>query len=189
MELEKVIEAILFIENESVPIDKFVKKINLDKKNIENALDKLEEKYKISNSALTIIRLEDSYKMSVKPEVSTELSKIYKKKKPSKKLTKSILETLAIIAYKQPITKAETEDVRGVNSQAGFKILLEDGFIESAGKKNAPGKPLMYRTTEKFLIHFNLKSLAALPPLKGIKNYDFLNLDDEDDDDENIELS
>ena len=170
--LIKRIEVVLFLENQLV-IDKRLAAITrVPIKELPSYVDKLNELYQKSGSVLSVKKLNDSYQLYVGNDYKDEVLSQYKSKR--KKLSRALLETLAIIAYKQPIAKVEVDVIRGVNCHNHIKQLFEDGFIMTAGKKNAVGKPNVYRTTDKFLIHFGLNSLKDLPSLKDVKTYDFL---------------
>ncbi|MFC1504226.1 SMC-Scp complex subunit ScpB [Spirochaetota bacterium] len=169
----KTIEAILFIENAPVYADKIKGITGLEKKEIDEYITFLNDNYRQVNSSFEIIRIENAYQIVLTREVNSEVSKYYDVSK-KKKLSKATLEVLAIIAYNQPITRAEVEEVRGVNSDQYFKFLLEDGFLEECGIKDAPGKPILFRTTKKFLFHFGLSTLRELPKIEDVKDYEFL---------------
>lgn len=131
---------------------------------IKQALDLLEKKYQEPLSGLKLIKVEDKYQISTRSEnyeyVSILLNPVKKKS-----LTQASLETLSIIAYKQPATKIEVENIRGVKSDKAISTLLEAGLIEEAGRLDKIGRPIIYKTTEKFLLHFGLGSVRDLPAI------------------------
>lgn len=131
---------------------------------IKQALDLLEQKYQEPLSGLKLIKVEDKYQISTRSEnyeyVSILLNPVKKKS-----LTQASLETLSIIAYKQPATKIEVENIRGVKSDKAISTLLEAGLIEEAGRLDKIGRPIIYKTTDKFLLHFGLGSVRDLPAI------------------------
>lgn len=131
---------------------------------IKQALDLLEKKYQEPLSGLKLIKVEDKYQISTRSEnyeyVSILLNPVKKKS-----LTQASLETLSIIAYKQPATKIEVENIRGVKSDKAISTLLEAGLIEEAGRLDKIGRPIIYKTTDKFLLHFGLGSVRDLPAI------------------------
>ncbi|HMB01852.1 MAG TPA: SMC-Scp complex subunit ScpB [Spirochaetota bacterium] len=174
---ENLCEAILLLENALVSARKLAKAAAVSEKEVDRYIDTLNDKYKKSGSVFTVVKLENAYKLTIRDDFYHPALEKYAGKK--KKISGALLETLAIIAYKQPATNGEVSDIRGVNSANYIKILLDDQFIKIAGKKDVPGKPFMYKTTAKFLTHFGLKNLKELPTLKEIKSFDFLDNDQE----------
>ncbi len=173
-ELEKRIEAVLFLENRSlVDIKVLAKKCDVTPEDVENSVQSINQRMENAGSILEIIRLENAFKLSVRADYQDDILSQYRAEN-KKKISRAILETLVIIAYKQPVTRAEIDTIRGVQCGPYLKTLLDDEFIRIAGKKDAPGKPALYKTTAKFLVHFGLKSLAELPTLKDLRTYDFL---------------
>lgn len=166
-ELEAVIESILFISGDAVSINNIAKAINMDKATTKAIIKSLMDKYNYENRGLQIIELDNSYQMCTSPECFEYLRGIYKK--PQKQiLTEPILETLAIIAYKQPITKAEIEEIRGVNSEHAINKLIERNLICETGRLNTPGKPILFGTTKEFLRYFGFSSVNQLTPIDDI---------------------
>lgn len=142
---------------------------NLDLRVIKNLLKKLQENYKNEDRGLILLRLEDKYQLATKPEYVEYVEKIISPQK-RKTLTTAAIETLTIIAYKQPVTKIEIEDIRGVKSDAVFATLVNNGLIEVSGVANKIGKPKLYRTTDTFLKVVGITSLSELPDLEKFKN-------------------
>lgn len=160
-DLELQIEAILFSLGKSVELRQLSKVLDKADKEIEEAIKSLQEKYE-RNSAFIIKKYEKSYQLATKDEYFDTLVKVVKTpKKPT--LTDAVLETLAIIAYKQPITKAEIEKIRAVSSEYSVNKLIEYGLIYEAGRLDAPGRPVLFATTEEFLRCFDLDSKKNLP--------------------------
>ena len=162
--MEGIIEAILFTMGESVELSKIASAIGHDedttRKIIHNMMDKLAD----SDRGVRIIELEDSFQMCTKLEMYEYLIRIAKQ--PRKYvLTEVQLETLSIIAYKQPVTKLEIEKIRGVKSDHAVNRLVEYNLVCEVGRMDAPGKPLLFGTTEEFLRRFSIQSLEELPSM------------------------
>ncbi len=166
-----VLESILFISGEPVTLDMLRKTVEIDKYNTERLLRELISDYSLRNTGLIIIEVADGFQMVTNPACSPWVKKLLSTSIP-KKLTQSSLETIAIVAYKQPIIKAEIEAIRGVNSDGVVKTLLERRLIKILGRKEVPGRPLMYGTTGEFMQYFGLKDLSELPTLKEFEEVD-----------------
>ena len=169
---EAVIEAILFTMGESVEIAKLAMALEMDEKDVRTIVDQMKVKYEKENRGVSIIELEDSYQMCTKPELYEYLIKIAKV--PRKYvMSDTLLETLSIIAYKQPITRLEIEKIRGVSCDHAVNRLIEFELIQELGRLDAPGRPLLFGTTEEFLRTFGVKSLEELPMIKPEQVEDF----------------
>ena len=164
-EAKSVIEAILFMSGEPVSLDTLRKVIEVDKYNTERLVRDLINDYSLRNSGLLLLEVAGGFQIVTNPACAPWVKKLLSTSIP-KKLTQSSLETLAIIAYKQPIIKAEIEAIRGVNSDGVVKTLLDRRLVKMLGRKEVPGRPLMYGTTNEFLHYFGLKDLTELPTLK-----------------------
>ncbi len=164
-EVKSIIEALLFVAGEPVTLDTLRKIVEVDKYNTDRILRDLINDYSINNSGLLILEVAGGFQMVTNPASAPWIKKLLSTAMP-KRLTQSSLETIAIIAYRQPIIKAEIEAIRGVNSDGVVKTLLDRSLIKILGRKEAPGRPLMYGTTQEFLQYFGLKDLAELPTLK-----------------------
>ncbi|HIJ60816.1 MAG TPA: SMC-Scp complex subunit ScpB [Nitrospirae bacterium] len=164
-----LIEAILFASAEPITIKDIQKVIDINESIIVNAINQLIDEYSNRSSAINIIEIAGGYQMSTKPEYAQWIRK-HKRNTQSNKLSQASLETLAIIAYKQPLTKLEIDNIRGVNSDGAVKNLVDRGLIKIVGKKEAPGRPFLYGTTRDFLHYFGLKNLTELPPLNNFLN-------------------
>ncbi len=164
---KSIIEAILFLAGESVPIQTFKDILELSELEIKNLLEELIAEYKEREKGMIIVEVANGYQMVTNP-IYSEWIKRYKNKHISTKLSMPALETLAIIAYKQPIIRAEIEQIRGVNSDSAIRTLHEKRLIKIMGRKEAPGRPFLYGTTKEFLQYFGLKDLSELPTLKDI---------------------
>ena len=167
-----VIEAVLFTMGDAVPVNKIADLIEEDVKKTRDIIYKMKEELDASDRGITITELDDSFQMCTKPEMYETIIKIAKVPKKHV-LTDVLLETLSIIAYKQPITKADIEIIRGVNSDHSVNKLLEYGLIEELGRKNAPGKPCLFGTSEEFLRHFGISSIEELPTITPEKMEEF----------------
>ena len=171
----KRLEGLLKLENEPLELKRLAKLSDLPADKIITLIDKLNEQYRSIDSILQINKVGTAYTLGINKDFKDEkLTLLYGKNNQEKKISKATLETLAIIAYKQPITKGEIDQIRGVKSEHHLKILLEQQFIKITGRKQIAGKPLIYRTTLKFLEQFNLSGLTDLPPIQDVKSYDFL---------------
>lgn len=171
MEIEKVkaiIEAVLFACGREVKIKELVSALEMNEEDIIKIIENMREEFKEQDRGIEIIRMNDSYQMCTKKEYYEHIYPILdKRSKPN--LSNAALEILAIIAYNSGVTRAEIEMIRGVNSDATIYKLLEYNLIEEAGKLDAPGKPMSYRTTLNFLKMFGYNSLEDLPKLPKYK--------------------
>ena len=166
--LSQVIESILFASDIPLSVQKIKEFIeNQGSNEIRKAIDELSKHYNNTDSALQVMEVAGGYQLVTRPEFADYIQKLYKGRAASR-LTHRALETLAIITYKQPITKQEMEAIRGVNVDGVVKTLLERNLIKIEGRQKAPGNPLLYGTTKYFLQYFGLKSLDDLPQLKEI---------------------
>ena len=175
MEREKakaVLESILFTMGESVEIERLAAVIEEDKKNTRELLLEMKEDYDNRECGITLMELEDSFQMCTTGDMYEYLIKIAKT--PRKYvLTDTLLETLSIIAYKQPITRLEIEKIRGVSCDHAVNRLVEFGLVAEVGRMDAPGRPLLFGTTEEFLRSFGVKSLEELPELSQVQIEEF----------------
>lgn len=170
-EAKSILEAALFIAGEPMNVDSLKKILDIDKVNTERMLRDLVTEYSLRNTGLLIVDVAEGFQMVTNPTCAPWVRKLLATAVP-KKLTASSIETIAIIAYKQPIIKAEIEAIRGVNSDGVVKTLLERRLVNILGRKEAPGRPLLYGTTPEFLQYFGLKDLAELPTLKEFSEMD-----------------
>lgn len=162
--LQGVIEAILFTMGESVELSRIAAAIEHDEETTRKLIYNLMDEYEAENRGVRIIELDNSFQMCTKKETYEYLIRIAKQPKRYV-LTDVVLETLSIIAYKQPVTKLEIEKIRGVKSDHAVNKLVEYGLIEEVGRLDAPGRPLLFGTTEEFLRRFSVQSLEELPTL------------------------
>jgi segregation and condensation protein B len=161
----KLIEALLFLENRPVNIKYIAKVTNSDNEVVQKSIIDLKNRLNESGSSLIIEENErGDFHLTISPHLYDHLADYYNVQKKVR-LSTQALETLAIVAYKQPITKSEIERIRGVQVGYILKVLLEHGIIRITGKKDTPGRPLLYGTTDKFLKYFGLLSIKDLPPI------------------------
>lgn len=159
-----IIESLLFVSGEPLKVKEIANIIECSVKFTKDLLLEMMEKYEDDSRGIKLININDKYQLVSKPENSTYVQKILKINE-RQSLSQASLETLAIIAYKQPVTRVEIEDIRGVKSDSALVTLAEKGLIKEAGRKDMPGRPIIYATTDNFLAHFQLKSLDELPTL------------------------
>jgi len=159
-----LVEAILYMEGDPIDEGTIGRICGLSKEAVKAALDNLTERYQAVDCALELSRIGGGIVISVKREYWDHLKERYGKKNEGK-ISRAAMETLAIIAYQQPVTRAEIEKIRGVSADNMIRLLDEKGFIHEAGKKDIPGRPVMYGTTKEFLKTFRLNTIADLPKL------------------------
>jgi segregation and condensation protein B len=168
---KKVIEALLFVSDKPVSIDA-IKDIlkSVDPTDIRAMIEELNKEYAASNRSFSIKEIAGGFQMMTDPVYSKWILALYKR--PPDRLTGPALETLAIIAYRQPLTRSEIEVIRGVNVDGVLHTLEERNLIRTRGRVDGPGRPILYGTTQEFLQHFGLKSLEELPKLKEFQEGD-----------------
>ena len=166
-DLMRAIEAILFAAGERVEIGRLAQTLEVDPKDIVQATDTLADQLAYDRRGIRILRLENGYQMVSSGEMADYITKALETRKPPK-LSSSQLETLTIVAYYQPATKAMVEQIRGADSSYSVAALLNKKLIEEAGRLNVPGRPIQYKTTPDFLRTFGLSSLEELPPIDKI---------------------
>lgn len=167
-ELQRAIEAILFAAGERVEVSRLAATMEVDEDEIVTATDALANDYAYQRRGIRILKLENGYQMVSSGEQADFVTKALETRKPPK-LSASQLETLTIVAYYQPATKAMVEQIRGVDSSYSVSALLNKKLIEEAGRLNVPGRPIQYKTTPDFLRTFGLQSLEELPPIEKIQ--------------------
>lgn len=166
-ENKSVLEAILFLSGEPLALSALQEMVELAEPELKRLMDELMHEYRERQGGLHIVEIAHGYQMVTNPECAESVKK-FKSTQLSTKLSMPALETLAIIAYKQPIIRAEVEQLRGVNSDSAIRTLLEKRLIKVIGRKEAPGRPFLYGTTREFLEYFGLKDLTELPTLKDL---------------------
>ena len=157
------LEALLFVANAPATLADLANAVGAPEGAIEQALELLERRME-SSGAIQLVRLAGGYQLSTKSEYSEVIAAFLKPQ--NKRLSRSAMEVLAIVAYKQPMTIADVEEIRGVQSDYGVRVLLERNLIQEVGRKPTPGRPVLYGTTQEFLHRFNLNDLRELPPLE-----------------------
>lgn len=167
IELQRAIEAILFAAGERVEVSRLAMTLEVDADEIRSAADALADELSFNRRGIRILHLDDGYQMVSSGEMADYITKALETRKPPK-LSASQLETLTIIAYYQPATKAMVEQIRGVDSAYSITALLNKKLIEDAGRLNVPGRPIQYRTTADFLRTFALNSLEDLPEIEKV---------------------
>ncbi len=170
MKLEReaaLVEAILFLETEPIELDKLARYANLPREIIDRVLLELKEEYAGEGHGIEPVEISGGIQFSPKEELWEYLKERYGKRNENR-LSRAALETLSIIAYSQPVTRPEIDNIRGVASGPMVKQLQDRGFVKIVGKKDVPGKPVQYGTTKDFLKTFRLKSIADLPDLEEL---------------------
>ena len=168
MELEKIeatIEAVLFAMGDAVNVEKIAVAIGHDKETARKLVHQMMDRYNSRNGGMEVIELEDSFQLATRREYYEALIKVAKQPKKYA-LTDVQLEVLSIIAYKQPVTRQEVEKIRGVNSDHALNRLVEYGLVGEAGRLDAPGRPILFGTTEEFLRNFGVRSAQELPAIR-----------------------
>ena len=169
---EAAIEAVLFTMGESVELSRIAKALEEEEETVRNVIHQMMERYEKEDRGIHIIELDNAFQMCTKKETYEYLIRIAKQQKRHV-LTDVALETLSIIAYKQPITKLEIEKIRGVKSDHAVNKLIEYDLVTEVGRLNAPGKPILFGTTEEFLRRFSVQSVEELPSINPEKLEDF----------------
>ncbi|MBR5248169.1 MAG: SMC-Scp complex subunit ScpB [Lachnospiraceae bacterium] len=167
-----IIEAILFTMGEAVQVGKLAEVVELDVKAVKEVLKTMEERYWEEDRGIMLTWLEDSVQLCTKPQMYEYLIKIAKAPRKMT-LTETVLETLSIIAYKQPVTRVEVERIRGVSCDHAINKLLEYDLICELGRLDAPGRPLLFGTTEQFLRCFGVSSIEDLPEVNPVQIEEF----------------
>jgi len=168
IELKKIIETLLFITDEPLSAQRIAKICEIDDvEYIKSKLEELKHEYDLNSKALSIVQVAGGWQMATRPEYGIWVRKLYQTRL-TLRLSNAALEVLAIVAFRQPVTKAEIEAIRGVDSSGPLDTLLERKLITSIGRKETLGRPIIYGTTEEFLKQFGLNSLEDLPKLETI---------------------
>ncbi|MBQ3574496.1 MAG: SMC-Scp complex subunit ScpB [Clostridia bacterium] len=160
----QVIEAILFVAGEPVKIAELAKALEIDEKDAIQAVEALERHFEDEKRGITVKRYGDHLRLETRAEYAPYVEKMLQPIQ-RQSLSQTVMETLAVIAYRQPTTKGEVEQVRGVKCDYSVQSLLNKGLIKEVGRKEALGRPILYATTDKFLEHFGISDLRELPPL------------------------
>lgn len=158
------LEALLFMAKEPLTVARLAEILEISSTDVEELLPVLMEKYTSDSCGLMLLKIENGYRLGTKPEMARYVEVLYKQ--PTQALSNAALEVLSIIAYKQPITRGEIDFIRGVQSDRALATLTEKGLVRETGRKEGPGRPILYVTTDKFLWHFGFSSLSELPEIK-----------------------
>ena len=162
--LRATVESLLFITNEPLTSSQIAELAEIEEEDVLDVLDWLQEDYSDASKGIGVMKLGDGYIMAIKQDYLPYVEKLYRPQMST--LSMAALETLAIIAYKQPVTRGEVELIRGVKADKIVQNLIAKELIEEKGRKDAPGRPILYGTTRKFLQYFNIESLDQLPENK-----------------------
>jgi segregation and condensation protein B len=165
-ELECALEAVLFAAGDSVSEGKLCAVLDCDKQTLRTAAQNLADYYDFNLRGIKLLKLDDRYQLSSRADYAQAVRNTLETRKPQN-LTPAALEVLAIVAYKQPVTKIYIEQVRGVDSAYTLSSLVDKGLVEDCGRLDVPGRPILYQTTETFLRAFGLSSVSQLPALES----------------------
>lgn len=163
-EIKSIVEGLLFVAGDAVPIKELCSIINIDEPTLKKIVNQMMDSYNDERRGFQIIEVNNSYQLCTRPEHYEYIERLVKPQN-RQGLSQASLETLAIVAYKQPITKAQIDYIRGVKSESCIARLIEKELIYEAARLEGPGRPILYRTTDNFLKLFGLKSINDLPPL------------------------
>src|SRR5438132_10530474 len=165
--LSALLEAIVYLAKEPVSLDDIHAAVpEVDANEIERTLSELIERYRTGHHGIEIREVAGGYRFSTKPEHHEVLKQFIKTQIPPMRLSLAALETLAVIAYRQPVTVPEIQDIRGVHASSVIKTLLDKKLITTAGRKEVLGRPILYKTTREFIVHFGLKDIDELPSME-----------------------
>jgi segregation and condensation protein B len=168
-ELKSIAEALIFVADEPISAKTIADVIKTDRDTVENAIAELVAEYETRNGALQLREIAGGWQIATRPEHHEQI-RAYLRSRPSAKLSLASLETLAVIAYKQPVTVPEILEIRGVQSPSAIKTLLDKRLIIAKGRKETVGRPMMYGTSKDFLIQFGLKDLSELPSMEDFQD-------------------
>lgn len=168
-DLSRAVEALIFVADEPITVRALAEVLEEDRELIESVIEEIIASYEDRNSGLQVRAIAGGWQISTRTEVHEDIRKLLKTR-PSAKLSLASLETLAVIAYKQPVTVPEILEIRGVQSASAIKTLLEKRLIVTKGHKETVGRPMQYGTSKEFLIHFGLKDLSDLPSIEDFED-------------------
>jgi segregation and condensation protein B len=178
-QLKALLEAVVYVTEEPLSLTQITAALAQPRERVQKLLDELVAEYDKPEHGVTIREVAGGYKMTTKPEHHETVRNFVRSLKPPLKLSLPALETLAVIAYKQPVTTPEIMEIRGVQGAGVLKTLLDRKLIAEAGRKNVIGKPILYKTTKEFLVQFGLKDLSELPSLKEFEEIRRMAIDGE----------
>ena len=168
----RLLEALLFVAWEPAPVKRLAEALGLEPKFTQELLLELQEAY--VGRGFQLVEIAGGWQFLTQPEAAPYIERLYKPR--AQQLSKAALETLAIVAYRQPVTRAEIDNIRQVKSDAMLAILMEKTLVKEVGRLDAPGRPILYGTTQEFLAAFGLVSLQELPPLADIDENEEISL-------------
>ena len=163
-DIKSAIESMLFVSGEPLALRELSNNLELKEKNVEEILSEMANEYEDKSRGIRLISINGAYQLVTKSENSDFVQKLLKKNKKHS-LSQASIESLAIIAYKQPITRIDIDEIRGVKSESAIQKLVEKGLIKDIGRLEVPGRPILYGTTDEFLRQFGLETLKELPSL------------------------
>ena len=163
-DIKSAIESMLFVSGEPLALRELSNNLELKEKNVEEILSEMANEYEDKSRGIRLISINGAYQLVTKSENSEFVQKLLKKNKKHS-LSQASIESLAIIAYKQPITRIDIDEIRGVKSESAIARLIERGLIKDIGRLEVPGRPILYGTTDEFLRQFGLKTIKELPSL------------------------
>ncbi len=166
-ELKAILEGLIFVSETPLPVDRMKEVLGAQKRDIQRLLSEMVEDYRASSRGFLLAEVAEGFQFRTRPEHADWVRKLKKSKAAA--LSQPALETLAIVAYRQPVVRMDIEKIRGVDSGGVLRTLLERRLVKIIGKKDVPGKPLVYGTSRRFLEVFGLKDLSALPTLKDLE--------------------
>ena len=168
-ELKGIAEALIFVADEPISPKSIADVLKVEREAVETAIGELAKEYERRNGGLQMREIAGGWQIATRPEYHEQI-RAYLKSRPSAKLSLASLETLAVIAYKQPVTVPEILEIRGVQSPSAIKTLLDKRLIVAKGRKETVGRPMMYGTSKEFLIQFGLKDLSELPSIEDFQD-------------------
>ena len=174
------IEAILFVAGEAVGIRDLAKALRIEEKELKEALKKIGSEYDYEQRGFMLKRFGDKVQLATRPLYSEDVLRLLQPVQ-QQSLSQAAMETLAVVAYKQPVTRAEVEQIRGVKCDYSLQSLMIKGLIQEAGRKDTIGRPILYATTDMFLSHFGIQGLEDLPPLPETESENSEETDDPDE--------
>ena len=166
--LKAIVEALLFVADKPLLVNQLKQITDTDNPELTKCLEELQAEYQARGSGIQLVKVAGGYQLCTKAELAPWIKRLFSSRQ-LRRLSQPALETLAIIAYRQPIIRAEIEAIRGVDISGILRMLLERSLIRIAGRKKVPGRPIMYGTTPEFLLHFGLEDLSCLPKLEELK--------------------
>ena len=174
------IEAILFVAGEAVSVKDLARALQTGEKELEGILTELQDEYDYEQRGFMLKRFGNNVQLATRPLYSEDVVRLLQPVQ-QQSLSQAAMETLAVVAYRQPVTRAEVEQVRGVKCDYSLQSLMIKGLIEEAGRKDTIGRPILYRTTDRFLSHFGIRSLEELPPMPDPEQETETNMQDDEE--------